>query len=123
MFSVEITERQYDISDHPGAVYKTAAFRIAEEIAHHMYCSENKRLYLTDEEVEDISKALQQDPSLRELHGNDWNAFELVKRNVGLCSFWKAMLNDAILPDGFHSHSQEAQLSHIRNQMFLSIKL
>lgn len=91
LFSVEITERQYDISDHPGAVYKTAAFRIAEEIAHHMYCSENKRLYLTDEEVEDISKALQQDPSLRELHGNDWNAFELVKRNVGLCSFWKVL--------------------------------
>ena len=91
LFSVEITERQYDTRDHPGASYREAAYRIAEEISYRMYCSENKRFYLTDEEVREIAQEIQRDSSLQQRHGEEWDASLLVKRNVGLCSYWKVL--------------------------------
>ena len=89
LFYDELSERQYDTSDHPGAKYREEAYRLAEAISYQMYLSRNTQLWIRDDMLEELAKNLVSSSS-ESSHDKELRARALTERCTALCCYWKA---------------------------------
>lgn len=86
IFHVELSNTEYNklfskISySHKISRYKDILYKVSAEIAYKMYTSGNKKLYVTQEEIEEI---------INHLHLETNQISSLVKRCYALCNYWK----------------------------------
>lgn len=86
IFSVELSNTEYnrifsrDSYTHSISRYKNTLYRVGAEIAYKMYATGNKKLYVTQDDIEEI---------IRRLHLETRQAGQIVRRCYVLCNYWK----------------------------------
>ena len=110
LFSEDILDRRYDSQIHPRWNWGKAAYYLAEEISYEMYCTGSEQVLLDEGTVSNIVKKLHQNSVLRDGLGAGWEALELVKRNTGLCSYWKVR-EDRGFVEFYHNNIRDFFLS------------
>jgi len=86
IFCEELSNTEYNKLFSPTAYthgisrYNDVLYRISAEISYKMYCTGNKKLYVLQEEIEEIIEGMQLEIGRTE---------QLIKRCYALCNYWK----------------------------------
>ena len=86
IFCEELSNTEYNKLFSPTAYthgisrYNDVLYRISAEISYKMYCTGNKKLYVLQEEIEEVIEGMQLEIGRTE---------QLIKRCYALCNYWK----------------------------------
>lgn len=110
IFYSEISETEYNrMFPDPNKNYahqiikhRDTIYRISEEIAYHMYCTGNSRLFLSADELAEIIDKLSREDRLLE----NIDIRFMAERCYALCSYWKADSDSGML-EFYHNNIRD----------------
>lgn len=110
IFYKELTETEYNQMFHnPNrnyahdiVNYRDIVYRINEEIAYRMYCSKNRKFYLTSNEIQNIITQL----SNHKLSADEYTVKKLTEHCYALCTYWKARSSDGAV-EFYHNNIRD----------------